>query len=352
MKAAVWYGKRDVRVEDVAEPPAPGPGEAKIKVHWCGICGSDLHEYMSGPIFIPVEQPHPLTGKKAPIIMGHEFSGEIAEIGAGVRGIQVGDRVTASASRSCGECFWCKRGETIICEKNAGTGLQADGAFAEYVNVPAYDIYELPDSVSFEEAALAEPLAVGVHAMKRARIQPGDNAVIVGAGTIGLAVLQAARASGAKTTMVVEKAHARKAYARQLGATMVLDPSRVDIPRAVHEATGGVGADLGFECVGHSETASLALDCVRRGGKAVLLGIFERPTEIQLNSCVFFEKGIIGSLGYNDEFSTVLSFLVDGRLQAKPMISGKIKLEEILEKGFEELINNKDENIKILVSPL
>ena len=228
--------------------PAPCPGEVKIKVHWCGICGSDLHEYLAGPIFIPVEKPHPLTGKKAPIILGHEFSGEIVQIGAGVPAIQVGDRVTASASRSCGECFWCKRGETIICEKNAGTGLQADGAFAEYVNVPAYD--KLPDSVTFEEAALAEPLAVGVHAMKRAQIQPEDNVVIVGAGTIGLSVLQAARASGAKITMVVEKAEARKAYARQLGATMVLDPSRMDIPGAVHEATGGVGADLGFECVG------------------------------------------------------------------------------------------------------
>ncbi|MBI4774767.1 MAG: 2,3-butanediol dehydrogenase [Deltaproteobacteria bacterium] len=352
MKAAVWHGKRDVRVEEVPEPPIPSPEEVKIKVHWCGICGSDLHEYLAGPIFIPVENPHPLTGKKAPVILGHEFSGEIAQIGEGVHGIQVGDRVTASASRSCGECFWCKRGETIICHMNAATGMMADGAFAEYVNVPAYNIYKLPEGVSFEEAALTEPLAVGVHAMRRARIKTGDHVVIVGAGTIGLSVLQATRASGAGTITVVEVAEARKEYAKKLGATRVLDPTKVDVPAEVARITDGVGADLGFECVGDPKTALLTLDSVRRGGKMVVLGVFERPAEINLNSCVFFEKQIIGSLGYNDEFSTVLSFLVDGRLQAKPMISGKIRLEDILEMGFGDLIEHKDQHIKILVSPL
>jgi len=351
MKAAVWYAKKDVRVEETSNPPSPATGEVKIKVKWCGICGSDLHEYLAGPIFIPAELPHPLTGKKAPVILGHEFSGEVAEIGEGVTGIEVGDRVTASASRSCGECFWCKRGETIICEKNAGTGLMADGAFAEYVNIPAYDIYKLPPEVSFEEAALTEPLAVGVHAMRKGRIQPGDNVLIVGAGTIGLATLQAARASGARMIIVAEIAEARKEYAKKLGASMVLDPTEVDVPMEVDEATNGVGADLGFECVGDPKTAALVLNSVRRGGKMVVVGIFEKAFELNLNSCVFFEKEIIGALGYNDEFATVLSFLVDGRLQATPMITGKIKLDDILEKGFKELIENKDNNIKILVSP-
>jgi len=351
MKAAVWYAKKDVRIEEVPNPPSPAPGEVQIKVHWCGICGSDLHEYLAGPIFIPAEHPHPLTGKKAPVILGHEFSGEIAKVGEGVKGIEVGDRVTASASRSCGECFWCRRGETIICEKNAATGFMADGAFAEFVNVPGYNIYKLPPEVSYEEAALTEPLAVGLHAMRKARIVPGDNVVIVGAGTIGLATLQAARASGARNIIVAEIAKTRKEYARKLGATMVFDPTEVDLITEVAKATDGVGADLGFECVGDPRTAALALNSVRRGGKMVVMGIFERPFELNLNSCVFFEKQIIGSLGYNDEFATVLSFLVDGRLQATPMITGKIKLDRILEEGFKELVENKDKNIKILVSP-
>jgi (R,R)-butanediol dehydrogenase/meso-butanediol dehydrogenase/diacetyl reductase len=351
MKAAVWYNQKDVRIEEVPNPPAPASGEVQVKVHWCGICGSDLHEYLAGPIFIPTDHPHPLTGKKAPVILGHEFSGEIAKIGKSVTGIEVGDRVTASASRSCGECFWCKRGETIICEKNAATGLMADGAFAEFVNVPGYNIYKLPPQVSYEEAALTEPLAVGVHAIRKAKIEPGNTVLIVGAGTIGLATLQAARASGARTIIVAEIAENRKKYAKKLGATIVLDPSEVDLTAEVAKATGGVGADLGFECVGDPKTAALVLNSVRRGGKMVVVGVFERPFELNLNTCVFLEKQIIGSLGYNDEFATVLSFLVDGRLQATPMITGKIKLDEIIEKGFRELVENKDQNIKILVSP-
>jgi len=351
MKAAVWYARNDVRIEEVPEPSSPLTGEVKIKVQWCGICGSDLHEYLAGPIFIPVEEPHPLTGKKAPVIIGHEFSGDIIEIGENVTGLKVGDRVTASASRSCGKCFWCKRGETVICEVNAGTGLHADGAFAEYVNIPAYDVYKLPSELSYEEAALAEPLAVGVHAMRKGKIQPGDNVVIVGAGTIGLATLQAARASGAKKIIVVEVAKARKEYAKKFGATLVLDPTEVDVPAKVLEVTDGVGADLGFECVGKQETVLLVLDSVRRGGRMVVVGIFEKPVEINLNFCVFFEKEIIGSLGYNDEFSTVLSYLKDGRLQAEPMITKKIKIDDLLDQGFKELIENSDKNIKIIVSP-
>lgn len=351
MKAAVWYGPKDVRVEEVPEPPSPASGEVKIKVHWCGICGSDLHEYLAGPIFIPTKEPHPLTGKKAPMILGHEFSGEIVEVGKAIRDIEVGDRVTASASRWCGECFWCRRGETILCEKNAATGMMADGAFAEYVNIPAYDIYKLPSGLSYEEAALTEPLAVGVHAMRKASIRPGDDVVIVGAGTIGLATLQAARASGARKIIVVEVARARKEYAIKLGATEVLDPVEVDVPREVSKATNRVGADLGFECVGNPKTVALALDSVRRGGKLVIVGVFEKPAEINFNSVVFFERKIIGSLGYNDEFATVLPYLVDRRLEAGPMITGKITLNDLLEKGFTELIKNKDKNIKILVSP-
>ena len=180
---------------------------------------------------------------------------------------------------------------------------------------------------------------------------PGDNVVIVGAGTIGLSTLQAARASGARKIMVAEMAEARKEYAKKLGATMVFDPTEVNVPEEVLKATDGVGADLGFECVGNPKTATLVLDSVRRGGRMVVLGVFEKPAEINLNFCVFFEKEIIGSLGYNDEFATVLSYLVDGRLQADPMITGKISLNDLLDKGFTELIKNKDRNIKILVSP-
>ena len=352
MKAAVWHAREDVRIEEVPNPPSPATGEVKIRVHWCGICGSDLHEYLAGPILIPVNEPDPLTGKKAPVILGHEFSGEIAEVGGGVTGIEIGDRVTASPLRFCGECFWCRRGETHICERRAATGVKADGGFAEYVNVPAYGIHKLPPEISYEEAALTEPLAVGLHAVRKSGIRPGGDVVIVGAGAIGLAALQAAKALGAGRIMVAEVVKTRKEYAQKLGAWTVLDPSEVDVPAEVMKITDGVGADIGFECVGSSKTATLVLDSVRRGGKMIVLGVFEKPAEINYNSCVFFEKEIIGSIAYNhDDFSSALSFLVDRRLEASSMITGRIGLDHLLDKGFKELIRNKDKHIKILVSP-
>ena len=351
MKAAVWYGKKDVRVEDVPEPPAPGPEEVKIKVHWCGICGSDLHEYLAGPIFIPVESPHPLTGKTAPLILGHEFSGEVVEAGESVTNVKVGDRVTADACQYCGTCFMCKQNRYSLCEKLAFTGLMADGAFAKYVNVPAYTLYKLLPEISYEAGALVEPIAVGVHAIRRGHVLVGDTVAIVGAGTIGLVTLQAARAAGASKVFSLEMARARKEFATKLGATAVVDPSKTDAVEEVRRLTGGLGVDVAIECVGGEKTAPLAIQLTRRGGKTVIVGIFEKPSELHFNELVFNEKEVIGSLAYYGEFATTIALLADGRLVAEPLITGKIKLDDIVEKGFEELVAHKESNIKILVSP-
>ncbi|MBT9142962.1 MAG: Sorbitol dehydrogenase [Dehalococcoidia bacterium] len=364
MKAAVWYGKKDVRVEDVLEPPAPGPEEVKIKVHWCGICGSDLHEYLAGPIFIPVESPHPLTGKTAPLILGHEFSGEVVEVGEGVTNVKIGDRVSPDACRYCGTCFMCKQNRYSVCEKSAFTGLMADGAFAEYVNVPAYTLYKLLPEISSEAGALIEPIAVGVHAIRRGHVLVGDTVAIVGTGTIGLVSLQAARAAGASKVFCLEMARARgpvemararkearKEFAKKLGATAVVDPTETDAVEEVRRLTGGLGVDVAIECVGGEETASLAIQLTRRGGKTVIVGIFEKPSQLHFNELVFNEKEVVGSLAYYGEFATTIALLADGRLVAEPLITGKIKLDDIVEKGFEELVARKGSNIKILVSP-
>ncbi|RMG55334.1 MAG: 2,3-butanediol dehydrogenase, partial [Bacteroidetes bacterium] len=289
MKAAVWYGKRDVRVEEVSEPAAPGPGQAKVKVHWCGICGSDLHEYDAGPIFIPATAPHPLTGVQAPLILGHEFSGEVVEVGEGVREVKVGDRVTADACQYCGECYMCKMNRYSLCSSLAFTGLMANGAFAEYVNVPAYTLYSLPPEMPSDVGALVEPLAVGIHAIRRAPVIQGDSVAVVGAGTIGLVTLQAARAAGASQVFVLEMAKARKEYAQKLGATAVIDPSETDPVAEVRRLTNGLGVDVAIECVGSEITGALALDLARVGGKVVLVGIFEKPSEIHFNNLVFYE---------------------------------------------------------------
>ncbi|MBO8168942.1 MAG: 2,3-butanediol dehydrogenase [Thermoanaerobacteraceae bacterium] len=351
MKAAVWYGKKDVRVENVPEPPAPGPGEVKVKVHWCGICGSDLHEYVAGPIFIPVNEGHPLTGSKAPIILGHEFSGEIVEVGAGVTNVQVGDRVAPDACQVCWDCYFCKRNLYNLCEKLAFTGLMTNGAFAEYVNVPAYTLFKLPDNISSEVGALVEPLAVGLHAVRQAPVIQGDTVVVLGAGTIGLVTLAAVRAAGARKVFVIEMAKARKEFAQKLGATAVFDPQEGDVVAKVREATGGLGADVVIECIGNDKTGPLAVELARKGGKIVVAGIFEKESSMHFNSVVFTEKQVIGSLGYAGEFGPAIDLLSDGRIKAESLITGKISLDDIVEKGFEELINRKEENIKILVSP-
>ncbi|HEX3014980.1 MAG TPA: 2,3-butanediol dehydrogenase [Desulfobacteria bacterium] len=351
MKAAVWYGQKDVRVENVPEPPAPGEGQVKIKVEWCGICGSDLHEYLAGPILIPGTEPHPLTGVKAPVILGHEFVGEIVEVGAGVDKVKVGDRVAPDACQVDWTCYHCKRNQYNLCENLAFTGLAAQGAFAEYVNVPAYTLYKLPDSVSNEEGALIEPMSVGIHAVRQAPVIEGDSVVVLGAGTIGLVTLQAARAAGASKVFVIEMAKARKEYAMEMGATAVFDPKEVDVLAKVKEATGGLGADVVIECIGNAKTGPLAVKLARKGGKVVLVGVFEQESTINFLEVVANEKHIIGSLAYNGEFSTAINLLGDGRLKAEPLITGKIKIDDIVEKGFEELVNRKAENIKIIVSP-
>lgn len=350
MKAAVWYARKDVRVEDVPEPPAPGPDEVKIKVEWCGICGSDLHEYDAGPIFIPTEEPHPLTGAMAPVTLGHEFSGEIVAVGENVKKFKVGDRVAPDAAQHCGECYMCKIDRYSVCEKLAFTGLMANGAFAEYVNVPAYTLFKLRPELSGEVGALVEPLAVGIHAVRQGRVLVGDTVAVVGAGTIGLVTIQSALAAGASKVFSIEMAKDRKKFAANLGA-IVLDPTETDVAEAVKAQTDGQGVDVAIECIGKAVTVNTCIQCAKRGGRVVIVGIFEKPGEINYNDLVFEEKELVGSLAYCGEFDAAIALLADGRIKAEHLITGKIKLDDIVEKGFEELLKNRESNVKILVSP-
>ncbi len=237
MRAAVWHGRHDIRVEDVPLPISPPAGWVQIRVQWCGICGSDLHEYVAGPVFIPVDAPHPLTGIKGQCILGHEFCGEIVELGAGVQGFSVGEPVAADACQHCGTCYYCTHGMYNICENLAFTGLMNNGAFAELVNVPANLLYKLPANFPAEAGALIEPLAVGMHAVKKAGSLLGQNVVVVGAGTIGLCTIMCAKAAGAAQVIALEMSGARKTKAREVGATHVLDPNECDALAEVRRRT-------------------------------------------------------------------------------------------------------------------
>lgn len=353
MRAAVWHGKNDVRVETVPVPPSPKAGWVKIEVAWCGICGSDLHEYLAGPILIPVKAPHPLTGKQGNMILGHEFTGTVVEVGAGVTNVKVGDVVAPDACQHCGTCGPCQSGHYNVCEKLAFTGLHNDGAFAKYVNVPAELCYILPPNVSTEAGAVIEPMATGFKAVREAGCILGDTAVVIGAGTIGLGVVQAAKAAGAGKVIVLEMSKARAAKARECGADIVLNSKECDVVAEIKAMTGGSGADVSFECVGNKFTGPLAVDVIRNCGKAVIAGIFEEPSAFNFLSISNADKTVIGTLAYTiRDFKGVATHLATGKLNAELMITGRIGLEDIVEKGFLELINNKDENVKILVQPV
>ena len=349
MKAAVYYGKENVVIEERHEPK-PGKKEVKIKVKWCGICGSDLHEYFEGPIAIPTK-PHPLTGKCIPLIIGHEFSGEIVEVGEGVKGWKIGDRVTCDASIVDWECYWCKRFQTNYCEKLAVTGVQSDGAFAEYVVVNDYQLRRLPPNVSYEEGAMIEPLACAVQAMRRVEMQPGDTVFIAGSGPLGLCCLKVALAAGAGEVYVSQRSKERREIAK-LDATKVFDPTVDDIKKEILQLTNGVGVDVAFEAVGSESALRTCLDVVKKRGKICTLGMFRDP--IPINPFIDITatgKSIVGSIIYDPtDFDRSLKLISTGKVKLQPLLTGKIKLDDIVEKGFMEL-RHKRSHIKILVSP-
>jgi (R,R)-butanediol dehydrogenase/meso-butanediol dehydrogenase/diacetyl reductase len=264
-----------VRLDDVAEP-VPGAGEVLVQVACAAVCGSDVAEYRDGPHVIPTVRQHQLTGRIAPLTLGHEYSGRVLALGAGVDGFAAGDRVCGDSCLRCLRCEWCRRGEYNICRVGGSVGLHLDGAFARLLTVPAYTLVRLPDAISDQTGALVEPLAVGLHAVSRGRVEPGDTVVVIGFGMIGCATALAARAAGAARVLVVEPREERTRLAHLLGVTDVLPPDLAAARRKVR-------ADVVVECSGRSELAAGAVELARRGGRVVLAGIGHVPAELDLS---------------------------------------------------------------------
>jgi len=350
MKAAVWYDREDIRIENVAEPTA-GPGEVKVKIKACGICGSDLHEYRDGPFIIPA-RPHPLTGRsKGPVILGHEFSAEVVEAGPGVETFSPGDRVTMNALIVCGQCHYCRQGAFNMCVKLGSTGFAADGGFAEYAVVKDYSLFALPDSVSDDAGAFVEPLAVAVRAVKRSRLTIGDTVAVVGAGPIGLLVMQVCLASGADKVFVIEPMQARRNLAKKLGAFEVFEPDKEDPGKAIAGYTNNLRADVAFDCVGIQPSFDTAVKVTGRRGRICVAGLSLKPIQVPFIRLWGHEKEITFSSGYENEFSAAIALLADQRIQVEPMISARIGLDDFLEKGIRPLIESPAETIKVLVYP-
>jgi (R,R)-butanediol dehydrogenase / meso-butanediol dehydrogenase / diacetyl reductase len=339
MKALRLYGKEDIRYVEAPEP-SPGPGQIKAKIRLAGICGSDLKTYTHGPL---------MAAKSLPMTLGHEFAGTVAELGKGVKGFKVGDRVSGVGYWKCGECDMCKRGLYNICMNMDFTGGTVDGAMAEYLVAPAYSFYKLPDSVSDEAGAMVEPLAVALHAVRRANVQLGDTVGVVGDGTIGICTVMSARAAGASEVYVIAKHRSRGKLASTAGATEVIYPGEGDPVQKIMKLTSGIGVDAAFECVGRPETPQLSVDITRRAGTTVLMGVIENPAPFNFRSLTFTDRNLLGSAIYIHEGKTAIDLMADKRIDPTCLITSKVPLKDAIEKGFKKLLNNKEDNIKILL---
>lgn len=351
MKAAVFFGRRDIRVIDVEEPQLICSDDVKIKVAYCGICGSDMEEYLYGPIVIP-KQPHPLTGKKLPLIMGHEFTGVVVEKGKDVKDLEKGDEVVVNPVLSCGNCYMCKMDMTCLCEKMACMGLGTDGAFAEYVVVPAKKCFKLPSGSMLDKIALAEPAAVGFRAVKRSGLTVGDNVLIIGAGTIGLFAIQIAKIAGASKVIVTEVTSSRGILAKKMGAMAVFNPNTDGVEGKVSELLGNKKINKVIVSAGNKDIPGFASLLVAKGGLVILVGISPQPCSIDTNDVVISEKVIMGSHGYDsNDFNKTINLLLTETIKTDDIITKRITLDDIVVKGFEEIDKNPSKDVKILVSP-
>ncbi len=352
MKAARWHGRQDVRVEQVPEPRAQ-PGELVLKVSWCGICGTDMEEYRHGPNIIPVETPNGLTGRTAPLTLGHEFAGTVVEVGEGVSGFAPGDRVAPEVVLFCGRCFFCLRHEYALCVNWAAIGLHTDGGLAEYVAVPAFSCVQLPEAIPDELSALVEPTEVAVRAVRKANPRLGESVAVVGGGPVGQLVLQAARAAGAGQVYLIEPRAARRELALRLGATAAIDPAQPTWLEELRDTLHGVGPDIVFECAGAAGTAELAIKTARKGGRIVLVGIYPGQVPITTLEIIVGEKQILGTVQhhYDEDLPAAVELIASGRIEVTPLVTARIPLERVVEDGFLALAERGDQYLKILVGP-
>ncbi len=330
----------------VVEMPTPemGDDDVLVRIRACGICGSDIHGYDGS------------TGRRIPpLVMGHEAAGVIERVGQGVRGLVAGDRVSFDSTVSCGTCDFCRRGQINLCDNRSVLGVSCGdyrrhGAFAEYVAAPARIVYKLPDGVSFEQAALLESVSIAVHAVNRHIPKPGDTVVLVGAGMIGILLIQVLRAKGTTDVIAVDIDPQKLALAGRMGATHTLNATDTDVPAAVRQLTGGRGADVSFEVVGHSATVISAIGSLRKGGTVVLVGNLSPNVELPLQDVVSREISVLGSCASNGEIPECIELLTRGVVNVDPIISLRAPLDEGPEL-FARLYRGDKTLMKVIIQP-
>jgi L-iditol 2-dehydrogenase len=342
MKALLLSQYRHLEITDLPRPE-PGPDEILVRVSACGICGSDVHGYDGS------------SGRRIPpIVMGHEAAGTVAAVGADVKAFAQGDRVTFDSTVYCGECSHCVRGDVNLCDRRQVLGVSCGdyrraGAFAEFVVVPARTVYQLPDNLSFAEAAMLEAVAVAIHAVSLVPIAKESSALVLGAGTIGLLVQQALRVAGCLRVFVADVEPSRLKLSQELGATATLS-SGTELPKQIQELTGGVGVDVAVEAVGINPTVSSAIDCVRKGGSVVLVGNITPEVMLPLQKVVTRQIRLQGSCASAGEYPRAIELLSSGAIRVKPLISAIAPLDEGPQ-WFERLYAHEPNLMKVVLSP-
>jgi (R,R)-butanediol dehydrogenase/meso-butanediol dehydrogenase/diacetyl reductase len=352
MKTARYYGKEDIRVEAVEEPQLRA-GTVKIAPAFNGICGSDLHLFHDGPMppAPTSDSPHPLSGETLPVVLGHEFSGVVEEIGEGVEGLKVGDSVVVEPLMVDGTCPACKAGKYNLCEQMGFIGISGlGGGLSEHIVVEQRWVHPVGD-LPLDQAAMIEPLAVALHAVKHAGATEGQIAVVGGAGPIGLLVAAVLKAKGVKT-IVSEVSTARREKADSSGvADVVVDPSSEDLGGVVAEHSGGGGADLAFDAAGVGVVVHQLLEVLGAGGRLEVVAIHTKPVEINIAAELTFGDHVLGSsIGYANDHPEAIELARSGKVNLAPFITSKIVVDDLVEQGFQPLITNKDNEVKILVS--
>jgi len=342
MKALLLSSYKHLELADLPVP-TPTADEVLIRVAACGICGSDVHGYDGG------------SGRRIPpIVMGHEAAGVISAVGSSVKNSAVGDRVTFDSTVYCGACPNCLRGDINLCDNRQVLGVSCGdyrraGAFAEFVAVPARILHRLPENLPFAEAAMLEAVAVAIHAVNLAHLQPTDTALVIGAGTIGILTLQAVRAAGCKKVFVTDVDQDRLNLAAKLGATEAL-LSNENLQSKILELTNNQGVDIALECVGRNETVATAIDSTRKGGTVVLVGNITPNVNLPLQKVVSRQIRLQGSCASSGEYPRAIDLMASGTIKVKPLITAIAPLEEGAS-WFERLHNREPNLLKVVLTP-
>lgn len=360
MRAARFYDAKDIRIEDI-EPQELLPGTVRIDVAWCGICGTDLHEYLEGPIFCPAPgHPHPISGEDAPITMGHEFSGVISEVGQGVTDLAVGDHVVVEPYIVADDVDTSAESKTYHLSKNMNfVGLAGrGGGLSENIVVRQRWVHKIGNEIPLDQAALIEPLAVAYHAVERSGVlELSDEqrsqltALIGGAGPIGLLTGAVLKALGIRV-IVSELSELRRNKALESkAADIVLNPAEVDVVSEVLQLTDAKGVDISFECTSVEVVLNTLLKAMAPRGVVVNVSIWGKQPQVDLHTIVMKELDLRGTIGYVNNHPETIELVQSGKVDLAPFITGKIGLDGLIDEGFETLIERNETAVKILVSP-